>query len=70
MISPFHILAFVCSVVGLVFGAAVGHAHFGWWGILLGVPGAYIGLVIGRLPRFIGLMILRRSASADSLRKK
>jgi hypothetical protein len=69
LITIFHFFAFACSVVGLVSGAAVGHAYFGWWGVLFGIPGAYIGLVVGRLPRFIGLMILRRRGSTDSSHK-
>jgi len=69
MITIFHVFAFACCVVGLVSGAAVGHAYFGWWGVLLGIPGAYIGLVIGRIPRFIGVMILRRKGSTDSSHK-
>jgi hypothetical protein len=66
MITIFHVFAFGCSIVGLVSGAAVGHAYFGWWGVLFGIPGAYAGLVTGRIPRFIGVMILRRKESTDS----
>ena len=71
MISLFHVLAFVCSIIGLVFGAVVGRAHFGWWGVALGIPlGAYAGLVLGRLPRFVGALILRRRASLGVPDKK
>ena len=66
MISIFHFLAAFGCLVGLVVGAVAGHAHFGWWGALFGVPGGYAGLVIGRLPRLISVLILRRSQSADS----
>ena len=69
MITIFHVFAFACSVVGLVTGAAVGHAYFGIWGLVFGILGTYIGLVAGRLPRFIGVMILRRKGSADSIHK-
>ena len=69
MITIFHVFGFACSVVGLVSGAAVGHVYFDWWGVLFGIPGAYVGVVIGRLPRFIGLMILRRKGRADSSHK-
>jgi hypothetical protein len=64
MISLFHVFAFVCFVIGLVFGAVIGRAHFGWWGVLLGIPfGAYVDLVLGRLPRLVGVLILRRRGS-------
>jgi hypothetical protein len=71
MISLFHVSAFICSAIGLVFGALVGRAHFGWWGVLLGIPlGAYVGLVLGRLPRFVGALILRRRANTGVPDKK
>lgn len=61
MISIFHVVAFVGCVVGLFFGAVFGHKTFGWFGTVLGLPlGAYIGLVIGRLPRVVAVWILRR----------
>lgn len=65
MISIFHFIALFCAISGLVFGAAAGHAYFGWWGVLLAIPGAYFGLVIGRLPRVIIASILRRRENAD-----
>jgi hypothetical protein len=70
MISLFHVFTCVCSAVGLVLGAAVGHAYFGWWGILFGFPGAYIGLVLGRLLRIVAAIISRRIERADSANKK
>ena len=71
MISLFHVFAFVCCVIGLVFGAVLGRAHFGWWGVLLGLPlGAYVGLVLGRLPRLVGVLILRRTRGTSAPHKK
>ena len=61
MISIFHVVAFVGCVVGLASGAILGRMALGWIGVLLGIPlGAYLGLVIGRLPRVIAALILRR----------
>jgi hypothetical protein len=47
MITIIHFFVFACCMIGLVFGGVAGHAHFGWWGILFAVPGAYLGLLLG-----------------------
>jgi len=70
MISVFHVLAFVGCVVGLVVGALSGNLDFGWIGALLGVPiGAYLGLMVGRLPRVVAIFILQRHANHPEAHK-
>jgi len=70
VITLFHISAFVGCLLGAIYGAASGHAHFGWWGVLLGIPGAYLGLVVGRLPRILGVIFLRQREGANSTLEK
>jgi len=66
VITIFHFFAFFCAIIGFVFGAAAGHTYLGWWGVLLAFPGAYLGLVIGRLPGVVGWLILRRKGNTGS----
>lgn len=62
MITIFHVLAFLGCAVGLVLGAVFGHMAFGWPGTLVGISlGAYLGLLLGRLPRVIAILVLRES---------
>jgi len=62
MITLFHFFAFLVSIAGLVLGAVFGSKLFGWIGGILGAGfGAYISLVLGRLPRVLAIFLLRRS---------
>jgi len=44
----FELGAFVCGIIGAVFGGMVASASLGVWGWLVGVPvGAILGFVVG-----------------------
>ena len=61
MISLFHTFGFLTSGVGLVLGATCGSRWLGWIGGILGAGvGAYVGLVLGRLPRALMIVFFRR----------
>src|SRR5262249_52498960 len=68
MFTIFNLLELWGLVWGCLIGGNFGFTHWGVLGAGIGAPiGGYLGLVIGRIPFFVGLRYLKRRLARKSV---